>query len=65
MPSRISAEVGSRLSFDTEATVARVLKIVDLYRQQGVNKDRVLIKIASTRQGIQAGNLKSKVSTAT
>jgi transaldolase len=43
------------LSFDTEATVARALKIIALYAQQGVSKDRVLIKIAATWEGIQAG----------
>jgi len=48
VPGRISTEVDSRLSFDTDATVARALKIIDLYHQQGVSKDRVLIKIAST-----------------
>ena len=55
VPGRISTEVDSRLSFDTEATVARALNIIDLYAQQGVSKDRVLIKIAATWEGIQAG----------
>ncbi len=55
VPGRISTEVDSRLSFDTEATVARALKIIDLYQQQGISKDRVLIKMASTWEGIQAG----------
>ena len=55
VPGRISTEVDSRLSFDTEATVARALNIIDLYAQQGVSKDRVLIKIATTWEGIQAG----------
>jgi transaldolase len=55
VPGRISTEVDSRLSFDTDATVARALKIIGLYHQQGVSKDRVLIKIASTWEGIQAG----------
>jgi len=55
VPGRISTEVDSRLSFDTEATVARALKIIELYAQQGVSKDRVLIKIAATWEGIQAG----------
>ena len=52
VPGRISTEVDSRLSFDTDATVARALKIISLYHQQGVSKDRVLIKIASTWEGI-------------
>ena len=55
VPGRISTEVDSRLSFDTDATVARALKIIDLYHQQGISKDRVLIKVASTWEGIQAG----------
>jgi transaldolase len=55
VPGRISTEVDSRLSFDTEATVARALKIINLYQQQGIDKSRVLIKIASTWEGIQAG----------
>ena len=55
IPGRISTEVDSRLSFDTDATVARALKIIDLYAQQGVSKDRVLIKMASTWEGILAG----------
>ena len=55
VPGRISTEVDSRLSFDTDATVARALNIIDLYRQQGISKERVLIKIAATWEGIQAG----------
>lgn len=55
IPGRISTEVDSRLSFDTAASVARAKRIIDLYAQQGVSKDRVLIKIASTWEGIQAG----------
>ena len=55
IPGRISTEVDSRLSFDTAATVARAKRIIDLYAQQGISKDRVLIKIASTWEGIQAG----------
>jgi transaldolase len=55
VPGRISTEVDSRLSFDTDATVARALNIIDLYHQQGISKDRVLIKIAATWEGIQAG----------
>ena len=57
IPGRISTEVDSRLSFNTEATVARAQRIIELYEQQGVSKDRVLIKIASTWEGIQAGRI--------
>lgn len=55
IPGRISTEVDSRLSFNTAATIARAKRIIDLYAQQGISKDRVLIKIASTWEGIQAG----------
>jgi len=55
IPGRISTEVDSRLSFDTEATVARAKHLIDLYAQQGISKDRVLIKMAATWEGIQAG----------
>jgi len=54
IPGVISTEVDARLSFDTEATVARAHKLLDLYQQQGVEKNRVLIKIAATWEGIQA-----------
>ncbi len=57
IPGRISTEVDSRLSFNTEATVARAQRIIELYAQQGISKDRVLIKIASTWEGIQAGRI--------
>ena len=54
IPGRVSTEVDARLSFDTAATVARAERIVELYQAQGVHIDRVLIKIASTWEGIQA-----------
>ena len=54
IPGRVSTEVDARLSFDTEATVARAERLVELYQAQGVHIDRVLIKIASTWEGIQA-----------
>lgn len=54
IPGRVSTEVDARLSFDTEATVTRARRIVDLYQGEGVHVDRVLIKIASTWEGIQA-----------
>ena len=50
-----------RLSFDKEATIQRALRVIDLYKEVGVSKDRVLIKIASTWEGIQAAKeLESK-----
>lgn len=54
VPGRVSTEVDARLSFDAAATVARAERIVELYQAQGVHIDRVLIKIASTWEGIQA-----------
>ena len=54
IPGRVSTEVDARLSFDTEATVTRARRIIDLYQGEGVPLDRVLIKIASTWEGIQA-----------
>ncbi|MEH3087385.1 MAG: transaldolase [Xylophilus ampelinus] len=55
IPGRVSTEVDARLSFDTEATVERARRIVDLYRAEGVDVERrVLIKIAATWEGIQA-----------
>ena len=54
IPGRVSTEVDARLSFDTDATIAKARKLIALYAEQGINKDRVLIKIASTWEGIQA-----------
>lgn len=54
VPGRVSTEVDSRLSFDTEATVQRARRLIELYREAGIGKDRVLIKIAATWEGIRA-----------
>ena len=54
IPGRVSTEVDARLSFDTAATVARARRIMALYEAQGIPCERVLIKIASTWEGIQA-----------
>jgi transaldolase len=54
IPGRVSTEVDARLSFDTEATVARARRIIELFAAEGVGKDRVLIKMAATWEGIQA-----------
>ena len=54
IPGRVSTEVDARLSFDTEATLARAERIVAMYRAEGVPVERVLIKVASTWEGIQA-----------
>ena len=54
IPGRVSTEVDARLSFDTAASVARARRIMALYAAQGIGRERVLIKIASTWEGIQA-----------
>ncbi|RKP19083.1 transaldolase [Rozella allomycis CSF55] len=54
IPGRVSTEVDARLSFDKEATITKALRIINLYEEIGINKGRVLIKIASTWEGIQA-----------
>jgi len=54
VPGRVSTEVDARLSFDTAATIARAKRLMGLYERAGVGRDRVLIKIASTWEGIQA-----------
>ena len=54
IPGRVSTEVDARLSFDRDATVARARSLIDLYESRGSHRDRVLIKIASTWEGIQA-----------
>ena len=55
IPGRISTEVDARLSFDIDAMVTKGRKIIDLYKAAGVDKSRVLIKLASTWEGIKAG----------
>ncbi|MBU2114903.1 MAG: transaldolase [Gammaproteobacteria bacterium] len=54
VPGRVSTEVDARLSFDTAATVAKALQLVALYQENGIGTERILIKIASTWEGIQA-----------
>ena len=54
IPGRISTEVDARLSFDTQATVDKARKLIGLYNEAGIANDRVLIKIASTWEGIEA-----------
>jgi len=54
VPGRISSEVDARLSFDIQASIAKGRKLIGLYEKAGINKERVLIKLASTWQGIKA-----------
>ena len=57
VPGMVSTEVDARLSFDRDATIARARHLTDLYRQKGVDTDRVMIKIAATWEGIQAARI--------
>jgi len=54
IPGRVSTEVDARLSFDTQATIDKARKLIALYQERGIGKERILIKIASTWEGIKA-----------
>ncbi|MFT6508149.1 MAG: transaldolase [Colwellia polaris] len=54
VPGRISTEVDARLSFDTQASIAKAHKLIAMYNEAGISNDRILIKIASTWEGIKA-----------
>ncbi|WP_018412951.1 transaldolase [Methyloversatilis thermotolerans] len=54
VPGRVSTEVDPRLSFDSEATIARAQRLIALYEKAGIARDRVLIKIATTWEGVRA-----------
>lgn len=60
IPGRISTEVDARLSYDSAATVAKARKIIALYQAAGVGRERILIKIAATWQGIRAAETLEK-----
>ena len=57
IPGRVSTEVPASLSFDTAATVAKARKLISLYEKKGFSRDRILIKIASTWEGIRAAEV--------
>lgn len=57
IPGRISTEVDARLSFDVEASLKKARKLMALYNEAGIGNDRVLIKLASTWEGIQTGSI--------
>ena len=57
VPRRVSTEVDARLSYDTEATIEKGRKLIRLYNDAGISNDRVLIKIASTCEGIKAAEV--------
>src|SRR5271154_1076979 len=60
VPGRVSTEVAARLSFDTAATIAKAQKLISLYETKGVARERILVKIASTWEGIRAAELLEK-----
>ncbi|XP_025096774.1 transaldolase-like isoform X2 [Pomacea canaliculata] len=61
IPGRVSTEVDARLSFDKEGMIEKAKKLIELYKAEGIKKDRILIKLSSTWEGIQAAReLESK-----
>lgn len=60
IPGRISTEVDARLSYDTEASIRKARQLMALYEEKGIGKDRVLIKLAATWQGIRAASVLEK-----
>ncbi|WP_163833250.1 transaldolase [Spartinivicinus ruber] len=60
IPGRISTEVDARLSFDTQASINKAKQLIDLYQVAGIDKERILIKIASTWEGIEAARVLEK-----
>lgn len=60
VPGYVSTEVDARLSFDTTKTVTKARRLIDLYREMGVDKSRILIKIAATYEGVRAAEILEK-----
>ena len=60
VPGRVSTEVDARLSFDTEGTIAKARELIALYEASGIKRERVLIKIAATWEGIKAAEVLEK-----
>lgn len=60
VPGRVSTEVDARLSFDTDATIAKARELIALYESAGISRKRILIKIASTWEGVQAAKILQK-----
>ena len=60
VPGRVSTEIDARLSFDQKASVEKALKLIAMYKELGIDKERVLIKLASTWEGIQAASVLEK-----
>lgn len=60
IPGRVSTEIDARLSFDTQSTINRAYRIIELYDQKGIDRARILIKVASTWEGIKAAEILEK-----
>jgi transaldolase len=60
VPGRVSTEVDARLSFDTEGSVNKALELIALYKESGIDRKRILIKVASTWEGIKAAEILTK-----
>jgi len=60
IPGRVSTEVDARLSYDTEATIAKARELIGQYESAGIARDRILIKIAATWEGIRAAEVLEK-----
>jgi transaldolase len=60
VPGRVSTEVDARLSFDTEGSIKKARELIALYKESGIDRDRILIKLASTWEGIKAAETLSK-----
>lgn len=60
VPGRVSTETDARLSFDTEGTIAKGRQLIEMYESEGISRDRILIKIASTWEGIRAAEVLEK-----
>ncbi len=60
VPGRVATEVDARLSFDTEGTIAKARQLIDAYEKEGISRDRILIKVASTWEGIRAAEILEK-----
>ncbi|ASI92234.1 transaldolase [Vibrio mediterranei] len=60
IPGRISTEVDARLSYDTEGSVAKARQLIKMYNDAGISNDRILIKLASTWEGIRAAEILEK-----
>ena len=60
VPGRVSTETDARLSFDTAGSIAKAHELIKLYEEQGISRDRVLIKVASTWEGIRAAEVLEK-----